>query len=43
MKKLIVGLLVGVLAFQPPPALATETPDPEVAEHLVLADFLNVL
>ena len=43
MKELIVGLVVGVLAFQPPPALATETPDPELKEHLFLVDVIEQL
>ena len=43
MKKLIVGLLVGVLAFQPPPVLATETPDPELQEHVFLIDVIEQL
>ena len=43
MNKLIVGLLVSALALQPPPALATETPDPELQEHLFLIDVIEQL
>ena len=43
MNKLIVGLLVSALALQPPPALATETPDPELQEHVFLIDVIEQL
>jgi len=43
MKKLIASLLVGALIIQPPPVLATETPDPELQEHLFLADVIEQL
>ena len=43
MNKLIIGLLVSALALQPPPALATETPDPELQEHLFLVDVIEQL
>ena len=43
MKRLIVSLLVGALAIQPPPVLATETPDPELQEHLFLIDVIEQL
>ena len=43
MTKLIISLLVGSLTLQPPPALATETPDPELKEHLFLVDVIEQL
>ena len=43
MTKLIISLLVGALALQPPPVLATETPDPELKEHLFLVDVIEQL
>ena len=43
MKKLIASLLVGALIVQPPPVLATETPDAELQEHLFLADVIEQL
>ena len=43
MNRLIIGLLVSALALQPPPALATETPDPELKEHLFLVDVIEQL
>ena len=43
MDKFIISLLVGAMALQPPPALATETPDPELQEHLFLVDVIEQL
>ena len=43
MTRLIISLLVGALALQPPPVLATETPDPELKEHLFLVDVIEQL
>ena len=43
MKKVIVSLLVGAVAFQATPVLATEAPDPELKEHLFLVDVIEQL